>query len=69
MAGQGKVPPPPDFSAETHKRYRPKLADVAALAAAGNRAALEAWTIKASSSSPKAILRYRDLCLIALAKK
>ena len=35
-AKQGKLPPEPDFSAETHRSYRPKLANVTALAKAGD---------------------------------
>ena len=63
---RGELPPAPDFSAETHKRFRPKLAQVVALAEAGDIAGLKAFEINPVSSSPKAIAKYRDLAVIAL---
>lgn len=65
-ARAGKLPEPPDFSAETHKRFRNKLAAVIALANAGDLNGLRAFQINPVSSSPKAIARYRDLCIMAL---
>lgn len=65
-ARAGKLPPAPDFSAETHKRFRNKLAAVVDLANAADLKALRAFEINPVSSSPKAIARYRDLCIIAL---
>jgi hypothetical protein len=65
-ARAGKLPEPPDFSAETHKRFRNKLAVVVALARAGDLNGLRAFQINPVSSSPKAIARYRDLCVMAL---
>lgn len=65
-AQAGKLPAEPDFSAETHKRFRPKLAEVVALAKAGDVAGLRAFDIKPISTSPKAIDRYRNLAVIAL---
>jgi hypothetical protein len=65
----GKLPSPPDFSAETHKRFRPKLAELVALAKAGKAAELKKYKINPISSSPKAMDRYRNLCLMALAAK
>lgn len=65
-AQRGELPVIPDFSAETHKRFRNKLAQVAALVEAGDVAALKAFEINPVSSSPKAIARYRDLCIVAL---
>jgi hypothetical protein len=65
-AREGKLPEPPDFSAETHKRFRNKLASVVELAKAGDLRGLRAFEINPVSSSPKAIARYRDLCIIAL---
>ena len=65
-AREGKLPEPPDFSAETHKRFRNKLASVVELAKAGDLKALRAFEINPVSSSPKAIARYRDLCIVAL---
>lgn len=65
-ARAGKLPEPPDFSAETHKRFRNKLAAVVALAEAGDLEGLRAFHVNPVSSSPKAIKRYRDLCIMAL---
>jgi hypothetical protein len=65
-AREGKLPDPPDFSAETHKRFRKKLASVIELAKAKDLKGLRTFEINPISSSPKAIARYRDLCIIAL---
>lgn len=56
----GRLPKAPDFSAATHARYRKKLAEVVALAKAGNLKALKALVIPTYSSSPRAMARYRD---------
>lgn len=63
---KGELPAPPDFSANTHKRFRPKLAAVVEAAQAGNLDALRAFEVKPNSSSLKAILKFRDLAIIAL---
>lgn len=65
-AERGELPAAPDFSAETHKRFRNKLADVVALVEAGEIKKLEAFAINPISSSPKAIDKYRNLAVIAL---
>jgi hypothetical protein len=65
-AHKGQLPEPPDFSAPTHARFRNKLAKLIELASAGDIAALRAFEINPVSSSPKAMARYRDLCVIAL---
>lgn len=65
-ARKGKLPEPPDFSAPTHTRFRNKLASVVELAKAGDLKGLQAFQINPVSSSPKAIARYRDLCIVAL---
>ena len=65
-AREGKLPEPPDFSAPTHTRFRNKLAGVVELAMAGDLKGLQAFQINPVSSSPKAIARYRDLCIVAL---
>jgi hypothetical protein len=65
-AREGKLPEPPDFSAETHKRFRNKLASVIDLAKAGDLKGLRSFEINPVSSSPKAIKRYRDLCIVAI---
>tara|TARA_R110002167_G_scaffold86987_1_gene235318 strand:- start:14436 stop:14981 length:546 start_codon:yes stop_codon:yes gene_type:complete len=66
QAQSGVLPQAPDFSKPTHARFRTKLAQVVALAEAGDIAALQAFEINPVSSSPKAIARYRDLCVIAI---
>jgi hypothetical protein len=65
----GALPQPPDFSKPTHARFRAKLAQIVALAEAGNITALQAFEINPVSSSPKAMARYRDLCVIAIAAR
>jgi hypothetical protein len=65
-ARQGELPPPPDFSAQMHARFRGKLEGLIALAERGDAEALRAVTINPVSSSPKALARYRDLCVTAL---
>ena len=65
-ARQGSFPTPPDFSAETHKRWRPKLARLVQLVAARDVAGLRAFEIKPISSSPIALARYRDAAVVAI---
>lgn len=65
-AAKGILPPVPDFSAETHRRFRAKLAEIVKLVEAGNVAALKALEIKPYSSSPKALDRYRNLAVQAI---
>lgn len=65
-ARRGELPAVPDFSAETHKRFRGKLAQLIALVEAGDAAGLQAIEIKPYSSSPKAMARYRDLAVVAI---
>lgn len=66
LAQSGALPTAPDFSKPTHARFRAKLAQIVALAEAGDIAALQAFEINPVSSSPKAMVRYRDLCVIAI---
>ena len=65
-AKAGQLPAPPDFSAATHARFRTKLGQIVAMAEAGDVAGLRAVVINPVSSSPKAMTRYRELCVIAL---
>lgn len=69
QAQSGVLPQAPDFSKPTHARFRTKLAQIVALAEAGDIEALQASEINPVSSSPKAIARYRDLCVIAIAAR
>lgn len=65
-AQRGIVPAAPDFSAETHKRYRAQLTKVQAMAAAGDVKGLKAEDIKTSGSSGKALDRFRQLAIVAI---
>lgn len=65
-AAEGVVPAAPDFSAETHKRFRARLADLVAMVEARDVRGLRAVEIKPVSSSPKALARYRDAAVLAL---
>lgn len=74
MAQQGILPGLPDFTAQTHAYYRPKLADLEALAKSGKLEALKSYEILGpnatiESSSPRMMQRYRNLCVIALEAK
>ena len=66
QARTGALPQAPDFSKPTHARFRAKLAQIVALAEAGDFAGLQAFEINPVSSSPKAMARYRDLCVISI---
>ena len=66
QAQTGALPAAPDFSKPTHARFRAKLAQIVALAEAGDITGLQAFEINPVSSSPKAMARYRDLCVIAI---
>ena len=66
QAQTGTLPQPPDFSTPTPARFRAKLAQIVTLAEAGDIAGLQAFEINPVSSSPKAMARYRDLCVIAI---
>lgn len=65
-ARQGELPPPPDFSAPTHARFRAKLAALVELADKADATGLRAVAINPVSSSPKALARYRDLAVLAI---
>jgi hypothetical protein len=69
QAQAGALPTAPDFSKPTHARFRAKLAQIVALAEAGDIASLQAFEINPVSSSPKAMARYRDLCVIAITER
>ena len=66
QAQNGALPEAPDFSKPTHARFRANLAHIVTLAEAGDIAGLQAFEINPVSSSPKAMARYRDLCVIAI---
>ena len=66
QAQTGAPPQTPDFSKPTHARFRAMLNQIVAMAEAGDSAGLQVFEIKPVSSSPKAMARYRDLCVIAI---
>jgi hypothetical protein len=69
-AQAGRLPTPPDFSANTHKPYRARLAALVALADDGDLDGMREVQMPApSSSSPKALHKYRDLVMVALAAR
>lgn len=57
---------PPDFSAKTHAPYRKKLSTVVAMVEARDVDGLKAFHINPTSTSPRAILRYKERALAAL---
>lgn len=65
-ARQGELPPPPDFSAPTHARFRAKFATLVELVGKADATGLRAIAINPVSSSPKALARYRDLAVLAI---
>lgn len=65
-AQRGEMPLPPDFTAATHKSYRSRLAQLIALAAARDVAGLRDFPINPTSTSPKAMNRYRWLAIAAI---
>lgn len=65
-ARMGELPPPPDFSAPTHARFRAKLAALVEMAGKADATGLRAIPINPVSSSPKALARYRDLAVLAI---
>jgi hypothetical protein len=65
-ASRGELPPAPDFSAPTHAPYRKKLQRLIELAQAGDAAGLRAVAINPTSTTPKALARWRDLAVRAI---
>lgn len=65
-ARKGVLPPAPDFTADTHKRFRPALLALQALIEAKDIAGLKAFPINPISTSPKALERFRNFAVIAL---
>jgi hypothetical protein len=65
-AVKGKMPPVPNFAADTHAPYRAKLAVLVAAAKARDVKALKAVVINPTSTSPKAMLRFRDWSVMAI---
>jgi hypothetical protein len=68
-AQAGKLPPPPDLTAMTHKRWRGNLDDLVQLVKEKNVKALKRYVVKPGGSSHRAVDRYRRLSIIALEAK
>ncbi|MCX8016761.1 MAG: hypothetical protein N2690_02485 [Rhodocyclaceae bacterium] len=65
-ADRGVLPEPPDFSAATHAPYRKRLEKLVEMAKAGDADGLRGVAINPTSTSPRALIRYRDLCIRAI---
>lgn len=61
IAATGKLPPAPDLSALTHRRFEPVLKDLVAFAKKGDKKAFAKRSIPIGGSSMKAVLRWRSL--------
>lgn len=68
-AQRGILPEAPDFSADTHQRFRSKLEKLIELATEGDVEGLRSMEINPVSSSPKAMDKFRNLAVIALEAK
>lgn len=65
-ASAGKLPPEPDFTAACNAPYRERLAEITALAKAGDVKGLRAMEIPDYNSIVRTLARYRDLAVTAL---
>ncbi|MEI4481172.1 MULTISPECIES: hypothetical protein [unclassified Phyllobacterium] len=68
-AEKGILPPVPDFRAPTHARFRKKLEEVVRLVEARDIETLRKLVIKPTSTSPRAIAKYIELAILALASQ
>lgn len=65
-AEAGKLPPVPNFTAETHAPFRNRLKALVELVKAKDVRGLQAVEIKPYQTSRKAMFKYRNLAVIAL---
>jgi len=65
-AAAGQMPTPPDFSKPSYAPDRKRLAELVALAEAGDIAALRAHAIKVYFSASLELDRYRHRAILAL---
>ncbi len=65
-AAGGDLPAIPDLSAPCHARYLAKMAEVLAMAKAGDIAGLKAFEIKTNFTTGRKIGAYRDAAIAAL---
>jgi hypothetical protein len=68
-ASKGKLPVEPDFSADTHRAYRKRLAAITAMIKARDVKGLQADETQPVSSSRVILCRYRDNAIAALQAK
>jgi hypothetical protein len=68
-AKKGVIPSAPDFSANTHRYYRPALDEVVSLVKARDLKKLKAHRVHGTCSSPQAIKKYQKLAITALEAK
>jgi hypothetical protein len=68
-AKRGVVPSAPDFSANTHRYYRPALAEVEKLVKARDLKGLKSHRVHGTCSSPQAIKKYQRIAILALENK
>ena len=65
-AAQGVMPIPPDFSKPSYAPDRKRLAELVALAEAGDAASLRAYGIRVFYTGAQALDRYRHKAIIAI---
>jgi len=68
-AERGVMPKAPDFSSDTHRPYRARLAEQIAMLKAGDLKGLQAIIFHRESSSLNALKRFRDLSVAYLKAK
>jgi hypothetical protein len=68
-AATGEMPTPPDFSAASYAPDRKRLAELVAMAEAGDVAALRAYAIKTYYTAAVECDRFRHRAIIALEAK
>ncbi len=65
-AAEGRMPTPPDFSKPSYAPDRKRLAELVALAEAGDAAGLRAYSVRVYYSAALELDRFRHRCIIAL---
>jgi len=66
---KGTIPPRLDFSANTHRYYRPQLEEVQKLVSARDLKGLKSFKVQGTCTSPSMISRWRAICITALEHK
>ena len=68
-AATGEMPTPPDFSPASYAPDRKRLAELVALAEAGDVAGLRAYSVRVYYSAALELDRYRHRAILALEAK